>query len=49
MTDFINWCFDCLTAFFNFSFAMEILPSISFGMIIVSVMVVGFVLKAFLR
>lgn len=46
--DFINWSLDVLGAFFNFAFSLEVLPSISLGMMIVSILVVGFILRAFL-
>jgi hypothetical protein len=46
--EFVNWTLDVLQAFFNFTFSLEVLPSISFGMMLVSIVVVGFILKAFL-
>lgn len=46
--DFINWTLDVLQAFFNFTFSFQVLPSISFGMMVVSLLVVGFILRAFL-
>jgi len=46
--EFVNWTLDVLQAFFNFIFSLEVLPSISFGMMLVSIVVVGFILKAFL-
>lgn len=46
--EFINWTLDVLQAFFNFAFSFQVLPSISLGMIAVSLMIVGFILRAFL-
>ena len=46
--EFVNWTLDVLQAFFNFTFSLEVLPFISFGMMLVSIVVVGFILKAFL-